>query len=108
MKYSHEEIEQRLKSKQIDRILDNDRRSIQKQIKLLLLGAGESGKSTFLKQMRIIHGVKFDSDSMQQYQLHIYYNIIIGNYQLDPIARFNIYYHSWEKLFFNLLKSHSV
>lgn len=47
-------------------------------MKLLLLGAGESGKSTFLKQMRIIHGIKFEPELMREYQHVIYQNIVRG------------------------------
>ena len=47
-------------------------------MKLLLLGAGESGKSTFLKQMRIIHGVWFEPELMREYQHVIYQNIVKG------------------------------
>lgn len=47
-------------------------------MKLLLLGAGESGKSTFLKQMRIIHGIKFEPELMREYQRVIYQNIVRG------------------------------
>lgn len=45
---------------------------------MLLLGAGESGKSTFLKQMRIIHGIKFEPELMREYQHVIYHNIVRG------------------------------
>lgn len=45
---------------------------------MLLLGAGESGKSTFLKQMRIIHGIKFEPELMREYQHVIYQNIVRG------------------------------
>lgn len=48
------------------------------QVKLLLLGAGESGKSTFLKQMRIIHGIRFEPELMREYQHVIYQNIVKG------------------------------
>lgn len=44
----------------------------------MLLGAGESGKSTFLKQMRIIHGIKFEPELMREYQHVIYQNIVRG------------------------------
>lgn len=42
------------------------------------MGAGESGKSTFLKQMRIIHGVKFEAELMREYQHVIYQNVVKG------------------------------
>lgn len=47
-------------------------------MKLLLLGAGESGKSTFLKQMKIIHKIAFNADQIQEYRQIIYQNIIKG------------------------------
>jgi len=46
----------RIHSEAIDRRLAVDQQRQRRTIKILLLGAGESGKSTFMKQMRIIHG----------------------------------------------------
>lgn len=53
-------------------------------MKLLLLGAGESGKSTFLKQMRIIHGVNFEPELIKEYQTIIYQNVIRGKVVTHP------------------------
>ncbi|KAG8222881.1 hypothetical protein J437_LFUL003526 [Ladona fulva] len=77
-KYSPEEIEQRHKSQQIDRMIERERQSFRRQVKLLLLGAGESGKSTFLKQMRIIHGMRFEPEAVKEYQQTIYQNLVRG------------------------------
>lgn len=77
-KFSPEELEQRYKSKEIDKMLEKDKQVLKRQVKLLLLGAGESGKSTFLKQMRIIHGIKFESHLIKDYQQVIYQNLVKG------------------------------
>lgn len=77
-KFSPEELEQRHKSQEIDKMIENDKQRLKRQVKVLLLGAGESGKSTFLKQMRIIHGVNFESELMKEYQQVIYQNVIMG------------------------------
>ncbi|GLH03777.1 Guanine nucleotide-binding protein subunit alpha homolog [Gryllus bimaculatus] len=77
-KLSPEEIEQRHKSQEIDRLLEKEKQALRRQVKLLLLGAGESGKSTFLKQMRIIHGVKFEPELLKEYQHIIYQNVLRG------------------------------
>lgn len=59
-------------------MLEKDKQALKRQVKLLLLGAGESGKSTFLKQMRIIHGIKFESELVMEYQQIIYQNVVKG------------------------------
>lgn len=77
-KFSPEEMEQRYKSQQIDKMIEKDKQALKRQVKLLLLGAGESGKSTFLKQMRIIHGIKFENQQIREYQQVIYQNVLKG------------------------------
>ncbi|XP_041675202.1 guanine nucleotide-binding protein subunit alpha homolog isoform X3 [Drosophila eugracilis] len=73
-----EELQQRYNSKEIDKFLEKEKHTFRRQVKLLLLGAGESGKSTFLKQMRIIHGVNFDYELLREYQNVIYQNVVRG------------------------------
>lgn len=64
------------RSKQIDEQLrhDNDRGIT--EVKLLLLGAGESGKSTIIRQMRILHEKGFNKQDQIAYKPVIYNNII--------------------------------
>ncbi|WAQ97673.1 GNA12-like protein [Mya arenaria] len=65
-------------SKQIDEQLKREKIQFRRTVKILLLGAGESGKSTFLKQMRIIHGEDFDQRTLTEFRDTIYSNIIKG------------------------------
>jgi guanine nucleotide-binding protein subunit alpha-12 len=76
--YSAEEIERREQSRRIDKILKQDEPKFRRLVKLLLLGAGESGKSTFLKQMKIIHGFKFDPVAVEEFRSIIYQNVVQG------------------------------
>ena len=46
------------------------------KVKLLLLGAGESGKSTIFKQMRVIYGEKFSEADARHQTSTIYGNIL--------------------------------
>ncbi|KAJ3601563.1 hypothetical protein NHX12_032531 [Muraenolepis orangiensis] len=72
------EAEQVRKSKEIDKCLHRDKTYVKRLVKILLLGAGESGKSTFLKQMRIIHGQDFDQRAKEDFRATIYSNVIKG------------------------------
>ncbi|KAK9965537.1 hypothetical protein ABG768_004624 [Culter alburnus] len=72
------EIDQIRKSKEIDKSLSREKTYVKKLVKILLLGAGESGKSTFLKQMRIIHGQDFDQRAKEEFRATIYSNVIKG------------------------------
>ena len=75
---SQEEYEQHLKSKKIDNQIAKEKVYFRRKVKILLLGAGESGKSTFLKQMRIIHGRDFDTDALLSFKPIIYSNVLKG------------------------------
>jgi len=58
--------------------LREERRRKRNEVRLLLLGAGESGKSTFVKQMRIINNVVFTPLERQQFRQLIHVSLIRG------------------------------
>lgn len=72
------EREAKRRSREIDAMLARERRAVRRLVKILLLGAGESGKSTFLKQMRIINGQEFDKKALLDFRDTIYDNILKG------------------------------
>eukprot|EP00039_Didymoeca_costata_P019163 m.336477 g.336477 ORF g.336477 m.336477 type:complete len:365 (+) comp17864_c0_seq1:198-1292(+) len=63
-------------AKEINRQLKKNKGDNKREFKLLLLGTGESGKSTVLKQMQIIYGGGFKDDKKQKYIVLVYRNIL--------------------------------
>ncbi|XP_065307651.1 guanine nucleotide-binding protein G(i) subunit alpha [Dermacentor albipictus] len=64
------------RSKKIDRDLRADGERQAREVKLLLLGAGESGKSTIVKQMKIIHESGYTADECKLYRPVVHSNTI--------------------------------
>uniref|UniRef100_A0A8C0CV61 Guanine nucleotide-binding protein subunit alpha n=1 Tax=Balaenoptera musculus TaxID=9771 RepID=A0A8C0CV61_BALMU len=60
---------------EIEKQLRRDKRDARRELKLLLLGTGESGKSTFIKQMRIIHGAGYSEEDKRGFTKLVYQNI---------------------------------
>lgn len=63
-------------SKGIDKVISSDMKEQERVIKILLLGAGESGKSTLFKQMITLYGKGFSDEERKQYIPVVYENII--------------------------------
>ncbi|KAL1921274.1 uncharacterized protein VTP21DRAFT_10990 [Calcarisporiella thermophila] len=73
---STEDAEGRRKNDEIEDQLKRDRMNLRKEVKLLLLGAGESGKSTILKQMKLIHDGGYSLDERESFKEIIFSNTI--------------------------------
>mgnify|MGYP002649082112 CR=1 FL=1 len=88
------------RSHQIDKMLREDKRRLRREIRILLLGAGESGKSTIIKQMKIIHGESlFDDESVEEVRHNIYQNILKGiKVLIDARSKLEIEWGNAEKV----------
>lgn len=65
-------------SRRLDLSIKQDRKQMASDIKLLLLGTGESGKSTIAKQMKIIHLKGFTQGEKAAYRAVIHNNILVS------------------------------
>lgn len=65
-----------LKSKEIDEQLKIESEKANKDVKILLLGAGETGKSTIVKQMKILHQNGYTQEERLKFKPIVYNNII--------------------------------
>lgn len=71
---SAEEKEAVERNKAFDKQIKEDAEKASKDVKLLLLGTGECGKSTILKQMKIIHMNGYTAEDYIQYKQLCYAN----------------------------------
>lgn len=76
MGYCSKVDEARILSKKIDRDILKELKNEPDEIELLLLGASESGKSTILKQMRIIHKSDYSLEEKLMFRPIIFANTI--------------------------------
>ncbi|WVO16296.1 hypothetical protein L204_103971 [Cryptococcus depauperatus] len=89
---STEDAAAKARSAEIDEQLKRDRANLRNEIKMLLLGAGESGKSTVLKQMRLIYNKPYDAEERDSYREIVYSNtvqsmrVLLEGVQLMDIA----------------------
>lgn len=74
------------RSREIERNMQDDNTTEQQINKLLLLGAGESGKSTLFKQMIEIYGAGFPDSERATYAAIIYNNVISSMQDLCKAA----------------------
>jgi GTPase SAR1 family protein len=90
-KLTEEEIELKRKNKIIEQEIEKLKQLEDDKVKLLLLGAGESGKSTIFKQMKVIYGEKYTDDERKRNIPLITSNIIQSIKQLcEQAVLFNL------------------
>eukprot|EP00158_Paraphelidium_tribonemae_P003073 Partr_v1_DN25876_c1_g1_i4_m2870 putative Heterotrimeric G protein alpha subunit B len=67
--------EQTDKNAEIEKDLKAAKVALKNEVKMLLLGAGESGKSTILKQMQLIHGSGYSSSDRESFKEIVFSNV---------------------------------
>ena len=90
---AHRKRQAKLHSDRIDRELQAGAR--EHIVKLLLLGAGESGKSTFGKQMKIIHGDGYSISELNNFTSIIHGNLLSSMVEvIKAMDKLNITLHN--------------
>ena len=59
---------------------------MKRDIKLLLLGSGESGKSTIVKQMKVIHGNGYSVHERRQFRPVVVCNTIQSLFAIIKVS----------------------
>mmetsp|Transcript_46776 Transcript_46776/g.69188 ORF Transcript_46776/g.69188 Transcript_46776/m.69188 type:complete len:405 (+) Transcript_46776:177-1391(+) len=84
---AREDEAKQMHSSQLDRQIDYDRQQEAGKIKILVLGAAESGKSTIMKQMRLLYGYPLSDDETSMYIAAVRSNIVIAIKKLCILLR---------------------
>eukprot|EP01128_Nolandella_sp_AFSM9_P010648 TRINITY_DN73_c1_g3_i1.p1 TRINITY_DN73_c1_g3~~TRINITY_DN73_c1_g3_i1.p1 ORF type:complete len:360 (-),score=86.69 TRINITY_DN73_c1_g3_i1:125-1204(-) len=81
-----EDAEGEKRSKEIEAALKDDRKDMERKIKLLLLGTGDAGKSTFAKQMKVIHKDGFTKPEFERFTDILRDNCLVAMQKLVQAA----------------------
>ncbi|EFX04721.1 guanine nucleotide-binding protein alpha-3 subunit [Grosmannia clavigera kw1407] len=91
MSSTSEAVEQKKRSQKIDKDLEEDSKRLRRECKILLLGSGESGKSTIVKQMKIIHLKGYSEDELYSYRATVFKNLLeCAKSVINAMREFNI------------------
>ncbi|KAJ7592473.1 heterotrimeric G-protein alpha subunit, GPA3-like protein, partial [Mycena floridula] len=83
--------EEKAKSEAIDKQLEEDRKLFEQECKILLLGAGESGKSTLVKQMKIIYQNGYTTAELATFRPVVYKNVLESAQAIiNALPKFNL------------------
>lgn len=77
----------RRRSKELQKDISERMKRYKKSIKLLLLGSGESGKTTILKQMAILHRSGFTDRERQEKAYEIRMNVLVALQEILEIMK---------------------
>mmetsp|Transcript_8751 Transcript_8751/g.13061 ORF Transcript_8751/g.13061 Transcript_8751/m.13061 type:complete len:428 (-) Transcript_8751:203-1486(-) len=79
--------EKKGRSESVDKFLSSEQKKEEGKLKLLLLGTGESGKSTIFKQFRILYGTRKSDDDLRMYGVVVRSNVITAITKLGELTR---------------------
>ncbi|KAI9315981.1 guanine nucleotide binding protein, alpha subunit [Dichotomocladium elegans] len=74
--HSAEAQEDKARNVEIENQIKRDKLNLRNEVKMLLLGAGESGKSTILKQMKLIHDDGYTLEERDAFKEIIFSNTV--------------------------------
>lgn len=77
----------RIQNDKVDNFLQGERQREEGKLKLLLLGTGESGKSTIFKQFKILYGSPKSNDDLRMYGVVVRSNIITAVEKLCKLTK---------------------
>lgn len=78
---------EKIQDNKLEKLMQQRKANLKNQVKMLLLGAGESGKSTVLKQMKLIHKNGFTMQERIQYKNIIWADCVSNIQKLIIQAR---------------------
>ncbi|KAJ3405952.1 guanine nucleotide-binding protein subunit alpha [Chytriomyces hyalinus] len=73
---SVDDKESKQRNDEIENNLKKEKLALRNEVKMLLLGTGESGKSTILKQMKLIHDNGYNDDEREAFKEIIFSNTV--------------------------------
>ncbi|KAI8977923.1 guanine nucleotide binding protein, alpha subunit [Pilobolus umbonatus] len=95
---SNEIHDGKIRNEEIDSQIKRDKFNLRNEVKMLLLGAGESGKSTILKQMKLIHDGGYSRDEREAFKEIIFSNTVQSmRVILEAMNHMGISYNSYIK-----------
>ncbi|ORZ10398.1 guanine nucleotide-binding protein subunit alpha [Absidia repens] len=73
---SNESQDEKARNEEIENQIKRDKINMRNEVKMLLLGAGESGKSTIIKQMKLLHDGGYSHDEREAFKEIIFSNTV--------------------------------